>query len=211
MARNRKFEGISDLEREFELDMESDSRTRRPSRPNSTRSLRQSWTKSTARRKARRRSSTGSSSSNRTKTRGRWSSPAILRARAAPVRIRIRGRPRAVRGAGRDGARVISRRPGQKIQEKQARARAGKQGSAFCPTALSRSEGGTQLARGDLKGALLPLAKTALGTVVPGGPAALGVLQGLGFETAEDAGQNQFGWQNYTRMARRHTSISPTT
>ena len=37
---------------------------------------------------------------------------------------------------------------------------------------------------------------------MPGGPAALGVLQGLGFETAEDAGQNRFGWQNYTRMAR---------
>ena len=48
----------------------------------------------------------------------------------------------------------------------------------------------TQLARGNLKGVLLPLAKTAFGTVVPGGPAALGVLQGLGFETAEDAGQN---------------------
>jgi hypothetical protein len=60
----------------------------------------------------------------------------------------------------------------------------------------------TQLARGNLKGALLPLAKTALGTVVPGGPAALSVLQGLGFETAEDAAQNRFGWQNYTRMAR---------
>jgi hypothetical protein len=60
----------------------------------------------------------------------------------------------------------------------------------------------TQLARGNLKGALLPLAKTALGTVVPGGPAALGVLRGLGFETAEDAAQNRAGWQNYTRMAR---------
>jgi hypothetical protein len=60
----------------------------------------------------------------------------------------------------------------------------------------------TQLARGNLKGALLPLAKTALGTVVPGGPAALSVLQGLGFETAEDAAQNPFGWQNYRRMAR---------
>jgi hypothetical protein len=60
----------------------------------------------------------------------------------------------------------------------------------------------TQLARGNLKGALLPLAKTALGTVVPGGPAALGVLQGLGFETAEDDPRNRVGWQNYTRMAR---------
>jgi hypothetical protein len=60
----------------------------------------------------------------------------------------------------------------------------------------------TQLARGNLKGMLLPLAKTALGAAVPGGPAALSVLQGLGFETAEDAAQNQLGWQNYTRIAR---------
>jgi hypothetical protein len=60
----------------------------------------------------------------------------------------------------------------------------------------------TQLARGNLKGMLLPLAKTALGAAVPGGPVALGVLKGLGFETAEDAADNRAGWQNYTRMAR---------
>ena len=60
----------------------------------------------------------------------------------------------------------------------------------------------TQLARGNLKGALLPLAKTALGAAVPGGPAALAVLNALGFETAEDTAQNRFGWQNYTRIAR---------
>ena len=60
----------------------------------------------------------------------------------------------------------------------------------------------TQLARGNLKGMLMPLAKTALGAAVPGGPAALTVLKGLGFETAEDAAQNRLGWQNYARMAR---------
>jgi hypothetical protein len=60
----------------------------------------------------------------------------------------------------------------------------------------------TQLARGNLKGMLLPLAKTALGAAVPGGPAALSVLQGLGFEAAEDDPRNRIGWQNYTRMAR---------
>jgi hypothetical protein len=60
----------------------------------------------------------------------------------------------------------------------------------------------TQLARGNLKGMLLPLAKTALGAAVPGGPAALAVLKGLGFEAAEDDPRNREGWQNYTRMAR---------
>jgi hypothetical protein len=60
----------------------------------------------------------------------------------------------------------------------------------------------TQLARGNLKGALLPLAKSALGAAVPGGPVALGALQSLGFETAEDDPRNRIGWQNYTRMAR---------
>jgi hypothetical protein len=60
----------------------------------------------------------------------------------------------------------------------------------------------TQLARGNLKGLLLPLAKTALGAAVPGGPAALAVLKGLGFEAAEDDPRNRVGWQNYTRMAR---------
>jgi hypothetical protein len=60
----------------------------------------------------------------------------------------------------------------------------------------------TQLARGNLKGMLLPLAKTALGAAVPGGPAALGLLKGLGFEAAEDDPRNREGWQNYTRMAR---------
>jgi hypothetical protein len=60
----------------------------------------------------------------------------------------------------------------------------------------------TQLARGNLKGMLLPLAKTALGAAVPGGPAALSVLKGLGFETAEDAASSRAGWENYSRMAR---------
>jgi len=60
----------------------------------------------------------------------------------------------------------------------------------------------TQLARGNLKGALLPLAKTALGAAVPGGSVALSALRGLGFEAAEDDPRNRAGWQNYTRMAR---------
>jgi hypothetical protein len=77
-----------------------------------------------------------------------------------------------------------------------------RKGLNFAQRRLPALKAVTQLARGNLKGALLPLAKTALGTVVPGGPTALSVLQGLGFETAEDAAQNRLGWQNYTRMAR---------
>jgi hypothetical protein len=77
-----------------------------------------------------------------------------------------------------------------------------RKGLNFAQQRLPALKAVTQLARGNLRGALLPLAKTALGTVVPGGPAALTVLKGLGFETAEDAAQNRLGWQNYTRMAR---------
>ena len=77
-----------------------------------------------------------------------------------------------------------------------------RKGLSFAQQRFPALKAVTQLARGNLKGMLLPLAKTALGAAVPGGPVALGVLKGLGFETAEDAANNRAGWQNYTRMAR---------
>jgi hypothetical protein len=77
-----------------------------------------------------------------------------------------------------------------------------RKGLSFAQQRFPALKAVTQLARGNLKGMLLPLAKTALGAAVPGGPVALGVLKGLGFETAEDAAANRAGWQNYSRMAR---------
>jgi hypothetical protein len=75
-------------------------------------------------------------------------------------------------------------------------------GLQFAQQRLPALKAITQLARGNLKGLLLPLAKTALGAAVPGGPAALALLKGLGFEASEDDPRNRVGWQNYTRMAR---------
>jgi hypothetical protein len=63
-------------------------------------------------------------------------------------------------------------------------------------------KGLTQLARGDLKGMLGSLAKSALGTFMPGGPVALQGLNALGFEISEDPAGNQEAWRNFVTVAR---------
>ncbi len=63
----------------------------------------------------------------------------------------------------------------------------------------------TQLARGNLKGALGSLAKTGLTAALgahPLGAAALPVLKGLGFEAAEDPDGEREAWENYVAVAR---------
>jgi len=59
----------------------------------------------------------------------------------------------------------------------------------------------TQLSRGNLKGLLASLAKSGLAAAVPGGAVALPALQALGFE-ADDPEGNREAWRNYTEMSR---------
>lgn len=63
----------------------------------------------------------------------------------------------------------------------------------------------TQLARGNLKGALGSLAKQGLGAALrmhPAGAAGLSALQGLGFNPLGEAETNREAWNNYTAVAR---------
>jgi hypothetical protein len=59
-----------------------------------------------------------------------------------------------------------------------------------------------QLAKGNLQGALLNLGKQALGTVVPGGGAALGALKALGVDPGGNQPNNQELWENYVQLSR---------
>jgi hypothetical protein len=68
--------------------------------------------------------------------------------------------------------------------------------------ALQALQGITQLTRGNLKGLLASLAKTGLAAAVPGGAAALPALKALGFETTEDPQTNREAWNNYVEVAR---------
>jgi hypothetical protein len=71
--------------------------------------------------------------------------------------------------------------------------------------ALKGLQAVTQLARGNLKGALGSLAKTGLTAALgahPLGAAALPVLKGLGFEAAEEPDGEREAWENYVTVAR---------
>jgi hypothetical protein len=59
----------------------------------------------------------------------------------------------------------------------------------------------TQLSRGNLKGLLASLAKSGLAAAIPGGAVALPALKALGFE-ADDPEGNREAWRNYTQVAR---------
>jgi len=63
-------------------------------------------------------------------------------------------------------------------------------------------QGALQLARGNLKGALLNFGKQALGSVVPGGGAALDAVKALGFGAGEQEMADREAWDNYVTFAR---------
>jgi hypothetical protein len=72
------------------------------------------------------------------------------------------------------------------------------------------------LAKGDLKGSLLNLGKQALGAAIPGGPAMLGALGSLGFTGEVDPQSNREAWGNYVQMSREAfehmaNNLTPTT
>jgi hypothetical protein len=61
----------------------------------------------------------------------------------------------------------------------------------------------TQLARGDLKGSLGALAKSGLASAIPGGSAVLPALKSLGvFEPTEDSESDIDSWRNYVQVAK---------
>ena len=68
--------------------------------------------------------------------------------------------------------------------------------------ALKALKGITQLARGDLKGMLASLAKAGLSSAIPGGAAVLPALSALGFEAAEDPEANREAWDNYVEVCK---------
>jgi hypothetical protein len=67
--------------------------------------------------------------------------------------------------------------------------------------ALSALKGVTQLARGNLKGMLGSLAKAGLASAIPGGAVALPALSALGFEVDEPEA-NREAWRNYGEVSR---------
>jgi hypothetical protein len=63
-------------------------------------------------------------------------------------------------------------------------------------------QGALQLARGNVKGALLNFGKQALGSVVPGGAVALDALKSVGLGGGEAPADDRETWENYVDIAR---------
>lgn len=57
------------------------------------------------------------------------------------------------------------------------------------------------LAKGDLKGTLMNLGKQAITAAIPGSGAALGALNSLGFTQSENPEDNREAWENYVQMS----------
>jgi len=63
-------------------------------------------------------------------------------------------------------------------------------------------KGALQLARGNVKGALLNFGKQALGSVVPGGGAMIDAVQSIGLAPKEQEIEDRETWENYVTFAR---------
>ena len=63
-------------------------------------------------------------------------------------------------------------------------------------------KGALQLARGNVKGALLNFGKQALGSVVPGGGAMLDTVTSLGLQSESGDPQDRETWENYVNFSR---------
>jgi hypothetical protein len=68
--------------------------------------------------------------------------------------------------------------------------------------ALQAFKGLTQLSRGNLKGFLGSLAKTAITSAIPGAAVALPALKALGFNPLGDSEANRNAWSNYVEVSR---------
>ena len=58
------------------------------------------------------------------------------------------------------------------------------------------------LAKGDLKSTLANLGKQAISAAIPGGGAALGALNALGFTQSDNPEENREAWENYVQLSR---------
>jgi len=58
------------------------------------------------------------------------------------------------------------------------------------------------LAKGDLKSTLANFGKQAISAAIPGGGAALGALNALGFTQSENPEDNREAWENYVQLSR---------
>jgi hypothetical protein len=63
-------------------------------------------------------------------------------------------------------------------------------------------QGALQLARGNVKGALLNFGKQALGSVVPGGAVALDAIKTIGLGGGENPARERETWENFVEMSR---------
>jgi len=68
--------------------------------------------------------------------------------------------------------------------------------------ALQALKGVTSLARGDLKGLLASVVKTGISSAIPGGGVALTALKNLGFQEGEATEDNREAWENVVDVAR---------
>jgi hypothetical protein len=68
--------------------------------------------------------------------------------------------------------------------------------------ALQAFKGLTQLTRGNLKGFLASLAKAGLTSAIPGAAAALPALKALGFDPSGDSEASREAWNNYVDVSR---------
>lgn len=87
------------------------------------------------------------------------------------------------------------RRAGKGLLKKAVKAAAGS------IPAVKALQSVTQLARGNLRGMLGSLAKAGLASAIPGGAVALPALKALGFE-AEEPEANREAWRNYGEVSR---------
>ena len=63
-------------------------------------------------------------------------------------------------------------------------------------------QGALQLARGNVKGALLNFGKQALGSVVPGGGAVLDAVKAIGLQPGGGETRERETWENYVNLSR---------
>jgi len=68
--------------------------------------------------------------------------------------------------------------------------------------ALQALKGVTSLARGDLKGLLASVVKTGIASAIPGGGVALSAMKNLGFQDSEVGGDNRQAWENVVGVAQ---------
>jgi hypothetical protein len=68
--------------------------------------------------------------------------------------------------------------------------------------ALQALKGVTSLARGDLKGLLASVVKTGISSAIPGGGVALSALKNLGFQEGEATEDNREAWSTVVDVAR---------